>query len=106
MLRITIQENAESLAFQLEGRLVGPWVQELKACWQSARRMHPTKAIRLELRDVTSIDAAGKQFLADAHAQGAEFVCLGCLMKGIVGEIRGASAPAHSPGSFSPPWFR
>ena len=35
MLRITVHDNPQALTFQLEGRLAGPWVQELKECWQS-----------------------------------------------------------------------
>ena len=35
MLRITVHENQESLTFQLEGRLAGPWLRELEECWHS-----------------------------------------------------------------------
>ena len=34
MLRITIHDEPETLTFQLEGTLVGPWVGEAAACWQ------------------------------------------------------------------------
>jgi hypothetical protein len=34
VLRITIHDNPTSLTFQLEGKLEGPWVRELAACWQ------------------------------------------------------------------------
>ena len=42
---------------------------------------------------VTYIDAAGKAFLAARHAEGAEFVASGCLMKAVVAEIAGAPIP-------------
>ena len=34
MLRITVHDNPESLTFQLEGRLAGPWVREVEECRQ------------------------------------------------------------------------
>jgi hypothetical protein len=42
---------------------------------------------------VTSIDAAGKEFLAAMHAQGAELVAADCLTKAVVAEITNAPIP-------------
>ena len=87
MLRITIHDDPESLTFQLEGRLAGPWVRELEDCWRSAAVGKKMAVHRFDLTGVTFIDAAGKQFLAARHAQGGKFVAAGCLMKAIVAEI-------------------
>jgi hypothetical protein len=87
MLRITIHELPEAVTLQFEGRLVGPWVQEAKQCWQRTQA-HPHKtAHRFDLTGVTLIDAAGKAFLAAAHAAGAELIACGCLMRAIVAEL-------------------
>src|SRR5262245_47105210 len=86
MLRITIRDDPESLTFQLEGRLAGPWVREAEACWQHARASQ-RKPVLFDLTGVTMIDAAGKAFLAAAHAQGVELVASGCLMRAIVAEL-------------------
>jgi hypothetical protein len=91
MLRITIQDNPGSLTFQLEGKLAGPWVRELEECWRSAVAGQPERIIRFDLKSVSFIDAAGKEFLAARHAQGCEFVAAGCLMKAIVAEITRAT---------------
>ena len=37
MLRITTHSTADSLTFQLEGKLVGPWVTELRDCLSVAQ---------------------------------------------------------------------
>ena len=87
MLRITIHDDPESLTFQLEGRLAGPWVRELEACWQSILVSHPQPVLRFDLTGVTFVDSAGKVFLAARHAQGAELVASGCLMRAVVAEI-------------------
>ena len=94
MLRITVQQDAESLTFQLEGRLAGPWVRELEHCWQDTRDSQPKPVLRFDLTAVTFIDAAGKAFLAARHADGAEFIAAGCLMRALVTEITGAPVGA------------
>ena len=92
MLRITVHDNLESLTFQLEGRLAGAWVREVEECRQrtlAGRR----RAVRFDLTGVTFIDASGKDFLADMHRQGGEFVAADCLTIAIVAEITRALMP-------------
>jgi len=87
MLRITARDVAGGLTFQLEGRLVGPWVQVTQGCWQRILARQPQMSIRFDLTGVTMIDDAGKAFLANALAKGAEFTACGCLMKAIVSDL-------------------
>jgi hypothetical protein len=89
MLRITVSNEPEALTFQLEGRLMGPWVQELEHCWRSTMD-GPRPVIRFDLTGVTFVDEAGKQFLSARHAEGVQFVASGCLMRALVAEITGA----------------
>ena len=98
MLRITIHDNPPVLTFQLEGKLAGPWVQELRDCWESklaSRRW--SSATRLDLRGVTFVDASGQQLLADLHHQQAELLATGCLMKAVVAEITQNPTDCSSP---------
>ena len=87
MLRITVHDNQQSLTFQLEGRLAGPWVKELEECWQSTLARQRKPILRVDLTGVTFIDDAGKACLAAMHRQGAELVAADCLTKDIVAEI-------------------
>src|SRR5262249_61338712 len=92
MLRVTVHDNPESLTFQLEGRLAGPWVRELEECWRrtvAGRR----PGVRFDLTGVTFIDAVGKAFLAAMHHQGAEFIAADCLTRAVVAEITRAPIP-------------
>src|SRR5437879_4830084 len=93
MLRITIKKDPGCLTFQLEGRLAGLWVRELENCWQSTAAPPSKPAVRFDLTGVTYVDAAGKKFLAARHADGAEFVACGCLMRAVVAEITDAPVP-------------
>jgi anti-anti-sigma regulatory factor len=95
MLRVTVHDDPESLTFQLEGRLAGPWAREAEACWQQALAGQHRPVLRIDLTDVTLIDAAGKAFLTAAHAQGAELVALGCLMPALVAELTSRPLPGE-----------
>jgi anti-anti-sigma regulatory factor len=93
MLRITVNDSQRALTFQLEGRLAGPWVRVLEECWQSTLAGRRDQFLRLDLTEVTFIDAAGKACLADLHRQGAELVAADCLTKAVVAEITTAPIP-------------
>ncbi len=97
MLRITVHDNAGALTFQLEGKVAGPWVRELEACWQRtvARRREPI--VRVDLTGATFIDAAGKACLAALHRQGAKFIAADCLTTSIVAEITEAPPEGGRP---------
>ena len=103
MLRITVHNAPRTLTFRLEGRLAGPWVQELKECWRGALASQREPVLCVDLTGVTSIDAAGQGCLAALHRQGADLVAADCLMKAVVAEITGAPEPALWPRTVSSP---
>jgi len=85
MLKITIRTDPTGTIFELEGKLVGPWVQELKDCWQEAARSG--QSVRVLLCAVTFIDDKGRNLLVEMYRQGAKLVAEGCMNKAIVEEI-------------------
>jgi anti-anti-sigma regulatory factor len=87
MLRITVHETPPVVTFQLEGRLAGPWLRELEACWLGTLARQHEPIVRVDLTGVTFIDAAGQACLAALHRQGAEFIAPDCLTKAVVAEI-------------------
>ena len=87
VLRITVHDHPRTLTFQLEGRLAGPWVRELEACWQTTITGQRKPILRIDLTGVTFIDAAGHASLVALHRQGAEFIASDCLTKAVVAEI-------------------
>jgi anti-anti-sigma regulatory factor len=96
MLRITVHNNPQALTFQLEGRLAGPWLQELEECWQSTLAQQHRPILRIDLTGVTFIDEAGQACLAALHRQGAEFLAPDCLTKAIVADVTRPSLPEGS----------
>jgi hypothetical protein len=85
MLKITTQTGATRTIFELEGKLAGPWVQELEGCWQ--RVVIRNQAIKVVLKAVTFIDSKGRKLLAEMHRQGVALVAEGFMMKAVIEEI-------------------
>ena len=85
MLKITTQRNGAQTVFELEGKLAGPWVEELKACWQ--KTAGGGRPVRILLCAVTFVDAEGKVLLTEMYRHGAKLEAEGCMTKAIVDEI-------------------
>src|SRR5438094_9486632 len=88
MLRITTSIRPDGTTVALEGRLAGPWVDELRASWRSLATTRDASSIRVDLDAVTFIDTAGKALLWAVHPQGAALTATGCMTRAIREEIR------------------
>ena len=77
MLRISYSDTGAQQRWKLCGQLAGQWVDELRSCWQYARRVAPVSQSVLDLSDVTFIDEDGERLLADMRIAGVEFVAAG-----------------------------
>lgn len=91
MLKITGQKNAApaSMSIILEGKLAGPWVEELKSYWRQLSGNQQSDAV-IDLTGVTYIDADGKALLTKLWQQGAELRATGCLTRCVVEDITGS----------------
>ena len=100
MLKITQHRDAasESVSFMLEGRLAGPWVEELNACWRQMVANKQSRAV-VNLTGVTFVDAEGKALLTQMWEQGAQLHAVGCLTRCIVDEITKAGHAGSSSSS-------
>jgi len=89
MLRLrTLCTPGETLLV-LEGRIAGPWVDELARCWARLRDEQHAGRIRVDLDAVTFVSAAGKTLLTRLHGQGARLTARGCMMRAVIEEIAG-----------------
>ena len=97
MLKITGQQDAapDFMSLILEGRLAGPWVEELNAYWHQLSVNQQRRTV-IDLIGVTFIDANGKALLARLWQQGAELRAAGCLIRCIVEEIAKAGRTGSS----------
>jgi anti-anti-sigma regulatory factor len=73
---VTIQSsNGDGVILKLEGKIAGPNVSALNQAWRELAASLGQKKLKIDLRGVTHADGAGRDLLAEIHAEtGAEFV--------------------------------
>jgi len=69
MLRITIDETTEALEMKLEGRVAGPWAEELSRVWMETAPRLATRKLVLDLSSITYADAGGTHVLGQIYSQ-------------------------------------
>lgn len=89
MLKITIVETPAERRFVLEGRLIGPWVGELRMAWRQAHRHPDGRACIVDLNDVTFIDKSGARLLRAIWKKGAQLIAKGVYTKHVLDEVEG-----------------
>jgi hypothetical protein len=92
MLRITQAQTETEQRWTLCGQLTGPWVAELRACWEHGRHVAAGTQIVVnlvvDLSDVTFIDENGEKLLSEMRGEGAEFVAAGVDTKHLLKHLR------------------
>lgn len=90
MLRITINDTESGMGLVLEGRIAGPWVQELERVWVEMAPRLGSKKLSIDLRNVTYADAGGKRVLRSIFSQsGAKLVANSLGIQDLAGEVAG-----------------
>jgi hypothetical protein len=91
MLKITITSTATVERWSLQGRLVAPWVNELRTCWNRARRTMQRRRCIVNLDEVTFIDKGGERMLRSMSKQGAQLVASDVYVKHVLDRLSGNS---------------
>ena len=86
MLKITFKDTPEGTKVKLEGKLSGPWVEELERSWTERSPLAPENVI-IDLSDVTYIDPEGKRLLARMVGKGVSFEGTHLMTKYVIDEI-------------------
>jgi hypothetical protein len=60
MLRIFIHEHVPVTSFVLEGKLIGPWVQELERCWEDALATNASRTMFVDWLTSVSLMLRGE----------------------------------------------
>ena len=69
MLKITIAESKSGQTIKLEGKIVGPWVEELNRTWHSLTPSLGSKYLKFDLCNVAFVDDKGRQLLREIYQQ-------------------------------------
>jgi hypothetical protein len=91
MLKITITETAKEQRWTLQGRLVAPWVDELKMSWKNACRTIQGRRCIVNLDEVTFIDKRGERMLRSMSSKGAKFVASDVYVNHVLDRLKGKS---------------
>jgi len=67
-LRISVEENAASIAITLEGRIAGPWAAELGRTWDGIAPSRGSRKLCIDLRNATYADADGIRILHQIYS--------------------------------------
>jgi anti-anti-sigma regulatory factor len=96
MLKITVEKNSRSTVLRVEGRLTGPWVDELERTWRSVTSGPADGLVSVDLTDVTFVGEQGKQLLETMYGEGAKLKACGCVTRRLVDEIGIAFNRTHA----------
>jgi hypothetical protein len=88
MLRISYSLTDSGQQWTLCGQLAGPWVQELRSCWERTRGAAAGSRAVVNLSDVTFIDEDGERLLAEMRNSGVEFVAAGVETKHLLQNLK------------------
>jgi len=95
MLKITVEgyvrrskeDSTPTRTLKLEGKLIGPWVEELERVWNAVTSEQAAKHVVVDLCDVLFVDAEGRKLLERMYQQGARLEASGCVMNSFIEEI-------------------
>jgi hypothetical protein len=92
MLRISTSEDEKAVAIKLDGRVAGPWVDELVGAWKAIAPRLAKRKLLLDLRGVTFADEQGKRVLREIYAESrAEILARTAWSEYLAEEIRSNS---------------
>jgi hypothetical protein len=87
MLKISVIDSNTQRRLVLEGKLVAPWVAELRAAWKAANLDLQGRELVIEMADITSISQESENTLLQLMDEGAKIRCRGVFIKHIVQQL-------------------
>jgi Ferredoxin thioredoxin reductase catalytic beta chain len=87
MLKISIVDTFAQRRIVLEGKLIPPWVTELKKTWKALAADLARREFVVDVGDVTFISREGENALLELMRHGAKFQCRGVFTRHIVEQL-------------------
>jgi anti-anti-sigma regulatory factor len=94
VLKITMTETPAERRWVVQGRLVGPWVSELRTTWKRTHRSRDKRTCVIDLSDVTFIDKGGERLLRAMSKKGAQLVAEGVYIKHVIEQVKNSGMPS------------
>jgi hypothetical protein len=84
MLKISITETPSERRLVVEGKLIEPWIDELKRSWREAAEHTDGRKLVIDLNSATVISHEGQTVLFEMMKEGAKFSCGGVLTRHVM----------------------
>jgi hypothetical protein len=88
MLRISVIDGRAERRIVLEGKLIAPWIAELRTAWKVANEEVKGRILVVDLGNVSVISQEGENALLELMSEGAKFRCRGVLTKHVIQQLR------------------
>jgi ABC-type transporter Mla MlaB component len=93
LLRISAENEQDALLLVLEGRLVEPWVNELRDLWRKKADAQPGLPLIVDLCGLTAMDTSGQQLLDELLQRGATLRCSDVMNQFLVEQMSSSTGP-------------
>jgi hypothetical protein len=87
MLKISVIDSRTERRLLLEGKLIAPWVAELRTAWKASNGGLEGRALVVDVGNVTVISQEGENALLELMSEGAKFRCRGVLTKHVIQQL-------------------
>ena len=84
MLKISILDTPSKRQLLIEGKLVGPWTNELARVWRQATTDLNGRALIIDVKGLTTITEDGENVLLELMKEGASFRSSGVFTKQVL----------------------
>jgi hypothetical protein len=87
MLKISIIEGHAERRLIVEGKLVGPWVAELRTACENVNTGLPGRKLVIDMRHLTAISQEAENVLLELVQKGVKFRCCGVFAKHVLKQV-------------------
>ncbi|HWO29185.1 MAG TPA: hypothetical protein VNO32_10350 [Candidatus Acidoferrum sp.] len=87
MLKISIVEGHTERRLIVEGKLVGPWVAELRSACEIVNPDRFGRKLIIDMKHVTAISQEGENVLFELVQKGVKFRCRGVFTKHVLKQV-------------------
>jgi hypothetical protein len=88
MLKISVVDSHTQRRLILEGRLIAPWVAELRTVWKEAKEELDGRELMIDMGNVIVVSQEAENTLLQMMNEGARFHCSGVLTKHVLQQLR------------------
>jgi anti-anti-sigma regulatory factor len=87
MLKISMLDTRRQRQLLIEGKLVGPWVAEMRNACDRARSGAGGRELLIDFRNLTAISQEGENVLLQLMKEGVKFRCSGVFAKHVISQL-------------------